>query len=229
MTLPERVDRRAFWTWATPLVAAHVGLAALAVAGVNAVGALDTFIIIILAMLVARRFRDIGWRGWIGGTFMIASMVVAPLAVTAYAIAGNLQFAQATDAMNSVGLVVGIANLVLLVVSGSVRGSGRADPIPAGAVDALQPPAEARSPSAAQDAQRVPRVVAMTAGIMLETLVVVVAVVGIGIALSAPPPYATSAPSAPSAGQLPGVQPNREPRPPVQNWTLESERNGRSR
>jgi uncharacterized membrane protein YhaH (DUF805 family) len=251
MTLPERVDRRAFWTWATPLVIAHVGLATLPVAGANAMGAFDTFIIIMLATLVARRFRDIGWRGWIGGTFMIATMGVAPLAVFAYAIATNFPPAQLTDAVNSVGLVSGIANLVLLVVSGSVRGSGRVDPVPAGAADALQPPAEARSPSAAQDAHRVPRVLAMTAGIMLETVVAVVAVVGIGIALPAPRPYATSAPSAPAAGQLPGVQSNRQPQPVqnwtlepasptgphpgvqsqprVQNWTLESERNGRSR
>jgi uncharacterized membrane protein YhaH (DUF805 family) len=33
-----------------------------------------------LAVLVARRFRDVGWRGWIGGSFVIATMLVAPLA-----------------------------------------------------------------------------------------------------------------------------------------------------
>jgi uncharacterized membrane protein YhaH (DUF805 family) len=253
MTLPERVDRRAFWTWVIPLGIAHAGLSTLAAAGVNAMGALDTVAVIWLAALVAARFRDIGWRGWIGASFMIATMVAAPLAFIAYAIASKFPPAQFMEAMNEVGLIVGIANLVLLVVSGSVRGSGAVDPIPAGAVvDALQPPAEARSPSAAQDAHREPSVLAMTAGIMLVTLVVVVAVVGIAIALLAPRPYAASAPSAPSAGQLPGVQPIREPTPPVQNWTLEpasptgprpgvqaqprvqnwtleSERNGRSR
>jgi uncharacterized membrane protein YhaH (DUF805 family) len=253
MKLPERVDRRAFWTWVIPLVIAHVGLSALAVAGVNGTGGLDTAVIIVLAALVAARFRDIGWRGWIGASFMIATMLVSTLAVTAYAIANNLPPAQFMEAMNKVGLIVGPANLVLLLVSGSVRGSGPVDPIPADpVVDALQPPAEARSPSAAQDEQRVPSVLAMTAGIMLVTLVVVVAVVGIAIALLAPRRYATSAPSAPSAGRLPGVQSIREPQPPVQNWTLEpappagprpgvqpqprvqnwtleSERNGRSR
>jgi uncharacterized membrane protein YhaH (DUF805 family) len=252
MELPERVDRRAFWTWVIPLLIAHVGLAALAAAGVHAIGALDTVAVIWLAALVAARFHDIGWRGWIGASFMIATMVVAPLAFFAYAIASNIPPAQLMDAMNGVGLIVGTANLVLLVVSGSVRGSGRVDPIPAGAVDALQPPAEARSPSAAQDAHREPSVLAMTGGIMLVTLMAVVAVVGIAIALLAPRPYATSAPSAWSAGQLPGVQPIRVPQPPVQNWTLEpasptgphpgvqaqprvqnwtleSERNGRSR
>jgi hypothetical protein len=168
-----------------------------------------------LAALVAARFRDIGWRGWIGASFMIATMVGAPLAVTAYTIANNFQPAQFIEAMNEVGQIVGIANLVLLAVSGSVRGSGPVDPIPAGAVvDALQPPAEARSPSAAQDEHRVPSVL-VSAGIMLLAVVVLSA-----ISLLAPR-RATLAPSAPSAGQRPGMQPNKEPQPTVQNWTLE--------
>jgi uncharacterized membrane protein YhaH (DUF805 family) len=253
MKLPERVDRRAFWTWAIPLVIAHLGLSATAMAGVKAMGALDTPVIIMLAALVAARFRDIGWRGWIGASFIIATMVVAPLAVTAYAIANSLRPAQFMEAVSEVGLIVGAANLVLLVVAGYVQGSGPADPIPADpVVDALQPPAEASSPSAAQGEHRVPSVLAISAGIMALTGAVVVVVVGISIALLASRRYATSTPSAPSAGQRPGVQPIREPQPPVQNWTLEpappagprpsvqpqprvqnwileSERNGRSR
>src|ERR1041385_7422586 len=143
MKLPERVDRRAFWEWAVPLVIAHVGLSAIAVAGVKAVTAVDTALVVVLATLLARRFRDIGWRGWIGASFMIATMAGAPLAVVAYAIASYLRPAQFMQAMSGVGLIVGAANLVLLAVAGSVRGSGPIDPIPEPIVDGLQP-AEAR-------------------------------------------------------------------------------------
>ena len=233
MKLPERVGRRAFWTWVVPLAIAHVALSAAAMAGVNGMGALDAVIVIMLAALVALRFRDVGWRGWIGGSFVIATMLVAPLAVTAYTIAKSFEPAQFMEAMNEVGLIVGAANLALLAVSGSVRGSGPVDPIRADPdVDALQPPAEASSPSAAQNEHRAPRVVAARAGIMAVAAVAVAAVVGIAIALLAPRLNATSAPSvpsassapsapsapsassAPSAGQRPGVLPNREPRPP---------------
>src|SRR5258708_2916101 len=89
MKLPERVDRRAFWTWVIPLLIARLVLAALAAAGVKAAGAFDMFITIMLATLVAARFRDIGWRGWIGASFVIATMVVAPLALFAYLIDTN--------------------------------------------------------------------------------------------------------------------------------------------
>jgi hypothetical protein len=223
-------------------------------------GALDTLVVVMLAALVARRFRDIGWRGWIGASFMIATMVVAPLALIAYAIANSLRPAQFMEVANELGWIVAAANLVLLVVSGSVRGSGALDPIPAGpAIDALQPAAAARSPSAAQDEHRVPNVLAASAGIMVLGVGVIVLVAAIGGALLASRDDATSASSAPSAGQRsgaqpirqarpvvqnwlpesassapsagqpPGVQPNGEPRPGVQNWILESERNRRSR
>jgi uncharacterized membrane protein YhaH (DUF805 family) len=206
MKLPERVDRRAFWTWAIPLVIAHVGLSAAAMAGVHAMGGLDTLIIIMFAALVARRFRDIGWRGWIGGSLVIATMLVAPLAVTAYAIANNLRPAQFMEAMSGVGLIVGPANLVLLAIAGYVQGYGPADPISADLFgDALQPPAEAGSPPAAQDEHRLPDVFAVSAGI----IVLVVVVVGIAIARLIPRPYAASAPSAPSQASIQGGQTQR--------------------
>lgn len=202
MKLPERVDRRAFWTWAIPLVIAHVVLSVAASAGVNGMGAVDTLIIIMLAALVARRFRDIGWRGWIGGSFVIATMLVAPLAVTAYAIANNLRPAQFMEAMNEVGLVTGAANLVLLAVAGYVQSSRLDEPIPADpVVDALQPPAEASSPPVAGDEHRMPNVFAVSAAI-----IVLVVVMGISIALLIPRPYATSTPSAPSQASIQGRQ-----------------------
>ena len=58
-------------------------------------------------------------------------MLVAPLAVTVYAIANNLRPAQFMEAMNEVGLVTGAANLVLLAVAGYVPSSRLDEPIPA--------------------------------------------------------------------------------------------------
>jgi uncharacterized membrane protein YhaH (DUF805 family) len=202
MKLPERVDRRAFWTWAIPLVIAHLGLSAAVMAGVNGMGAFDTLIIMMLAALVVRRFRDIGWRGWIGGSFVIATMLVAPLAVTAYAIANNLRPAQFMEAMSGVGLIVGPANLVLLAIAGYVQGNGRVDPISADVFGDALPPAEAGSLPAAQDENRVPDVFAVSAAI----IVLVVVVVGIALAWLIPRPYVGSAPSAPSQASIQGRQ-----------------------
>jgi hypothetical protein len=201
MKLPERVDRRAFWTRAIPLVIAHVALAGAAMAGVNGTGALDTIVIIVLAALVARRFRDIGWRGWIGGSFVIATMLGAPLAVTAYAIANDLRPAQFMEVMNEIGLVTGTANLVLLAVAGYVQSSGLDEPIPAHLVVDVSQPAEASLPTAAANEHRVPNVFAMSAAI-----IVLVVVVGISIALLIPRPSATSTPTASAPSQATSIQ-----------------------
>lgn len=201
--LPERVDRRAFWTWAIPLVIAHLVLSVAAMAGVNGMGAVDTLIIIILAALVAYRFRDIGWRGWIGGSFVIATMLVAPLAVTVYAIANNLRPAQFMEVMNEVGLVTGVANLVLLAVAGFVQSRRLEAPIPADpVVEALQPLAEGSSSRGTANELRVPNVFAVSAAI-----IVLVVVVGISITSLIPRPFATrSTSSAPSQASIQGLQ-----------------------
>ncbi|KRR20552.1 hypothetical protein CQ14_11055 [Bradyrhizobium lablabi] len=184
------------------MVIAHLVLSGAAMAGVNGMGAVDTLIIIMLAALVAYRFRDIGWRGWIGGSFVIATMLVAPLAVAAHAIANNLRPAQFMEVMNEVGLVTGVANLVLLAVAGYVQSSRLEAPIPADPfVEALQPLAEGSSPRVAANEPRVPNVFAVSAAI------IVLVVVGISITFLIPRPFATrSTPSAPSQASIQGLQ-----------------------
>jgi hypothetical protein len=73
--------------WALALVAAHIVLAVVGTNGTPGIGGIDTVVIILLARASASRFGDIGWRVWIGPTFMIVTMLILPLAVVGLAIA----------------------------------------------------------------------------------------------------------------------------------------------
>ncbi|KJC57442.1 hypothetical protein UP10_28765 [Bradyrhizobium sp. LTSPM299] len=200
MKLPETVDRRVFWTWAVPLVIAHVALSVAVRAGVNGMGGADTIALIALALLIARRFRDIGWSGWIGGSFVIGTMLVVPLLVVAYAITNDLPPAQFIALMNPVGLVVASANLVLLVVAGCVQGKGLVAPGPA--VDALQSPDEG-SPSPAPAKSREPNLV-----VIGSAAVVAVAVIGAAVFALLPHQHAAQASmSSPVPSSSPSVRP----------------------
>jgi uncharacterized membrane protein YhaH (DUF805 family) len=94
------LDRPSFWKWAIPLVLGLVVLAILGVSGAaRSVGAINTFVtvvsamalvrlalIVLLAMALARRFRDIGWPAWIGPTVLLVAML-SPSFFATYAIA----------------------------------------------------------------------------------------------------------------------------------------------
>lgn len=154
MKLPEKIDRAVFWQWAVPLLLVHLVLAFVFVAGANGTGGIDTVVLLWLAAVLAARFKDIGWPAWIGASFLIVSMLLIPLAVAGYAIANKLPPAQFMALMNPVGLVVGIANLILLVIAGSVESKEPAAPGVAGrlpdvvqsSTDANAAPAEPIAP-----------------------------------------------------------------------------------
>jgi hypothetical protein len=124
--VPERLDRPTFWQWAVCLVIAHIVLTLLAAAG-GAFGAVDSLAIIALALVVGARFRDIGWPVWIGPTLMLVTMLALPLVATGYAIANHLGTPEFLTLMNAIGLLVGPANLLLLIVAGSVPGTAVAN------------------------------------------------------------------------------------------------------
>jgi hypothetical protein len=138
--VPERLDQPTFWQWAIGLVIGHIVLTLLAAAG-TPVGALDTLAIIALALVLGARFRDIGWPVWIGPTFMLVTMLALPLAAVGYAIASSLSPPELLKLMNGIGLFAAPANLVLLIVAGSVAGT--AAPTEASAPDVMSSQAPA--------------------------------------------------------------------------------------
>jgi len=130
--VPGVLDRAAFWPWAVCLMLGHILLALATMSGAK-LGALDTLVVIALALAIGARFRDIGWPQWTGVTFVLLTMLVGPLGVTAYAISNNLRPAQFMEAMNVYGWFSGPLNLALLIVAGAMPGRG-VPPAESGAV-----------------------------------------------------------------------------------------------
>jgi hypothetical protein len=114
-----QLNRLYFWLWAVPVVAGHVILT-IAVENGARVGPLDTVLIVLLAAVVAGRFRDIGWPGWLGPALVLVLMLGIPLVATGLAIAQNAGPDQVMETLLRVGQFSGLATLVLLVIAGSV-------------------------------------------------------------------------------------------------------------
>ena len=130
---PMRMDRPYFWKWAIPLVLGSWFLSILPLGGVARSLGLNSAVsvgltvalarlvlIVLLALALARRFRDIGWPAWIGPTILLVTMVGLQFLVAAYATAtldeDILEWAP-TAAWISDSL-----SLLLLIVAGLVRG-----------------------------------------------------------------------------------------------------------
>jgi uncharacterized membrane protein YhaH (DUF805 family) len=125
----KRMNRRTFWTWAIPIVVAHVALTFAFVSGAGAtfLGNIDTVLIVCLAVAVARRFRDIGWPAWTGATFMIVTMLVVPIGLIGYAFASHPTSQELLQWITYAGWVSGPLNLMLILVAGCVPGQPDAD------------------------------------------------------------------------------------------------------
>jgi hypothetical protein len=78
-------------------------------------------------MVVAARFKDIGWPRWIAPVFMLGTMLLLPLVPVGVAIATNAAPVKLLSWINDIGLISGLANLLLLIVAGSVPGDQQAD------------------------------------------------------------------------------------------------------
>jgi len=108
--------------WAVPLVAGHVILALVMMSGTaTSLGSIDTGLIIGLAYVLAARFRDIGWRAWIGPAILIGTMLVLPL-LGFVIVAANHAGGQAVDWLSVYGLFSALVNFILLIVAGSMPG-----------------------------------------------------------------------------------------------------------
>jgi hypothetical protein len=117
-----RLDRPTFWMWVVPLVLGHFFLAFLTLSDIaGAFAYFDNVLFIFLAIALARRFRDIGWPVWIGPTILLVTMLALPFLFYGLAIA-NHAGDEIVPLLSLYGLLAGLANLVLLVVAGSVSG-----------------------------------------------------------------------------------------------------------
>ena len=140
MKLPERLDQPTYWMWVVPLVLGHLLLAAVLMSGAKGLGALDTVVIVWLAMVVAARFKDIGWPRWVAPAFMLGTMLLLPLVAIGVAIATSAAPSKLLSWMNNIGLIAAPANLLLVVIAGSVPGDHQADPPAASLLAAAEGP-----------------------------------------------------------------------------------------
>ena len=137
----KRLDRPSFWKWAILTVLGLVTLAILRMSIVRLVGGNDIVpivvtagagalarlvVIALLAMALARRFRDIGWPAWIGPTILLVTQLSQPFLVAGYAsmtYAYGVTFAYDIREWGSmVRWISDSVSVVLLIVVGSMPG-----------------------------------------------------------------------------------------------------------
>ena len=125
----QQLDRPTYWKWVIPLVALRVLFGIAAAKGINLgpLGPVDTFLIVILAMALVGRFRDIGWPTWIGASFLLITTLVVPLGIFLYAIATGDRSGDPLQYMLWAGLFAAPTNLLLLIVAGCASGKPAAD------------------------------------------------------------------------------------------------------
>jgi uncharacterized membrane protein YhaH (DUF805 family) len=120
-----QLDRRSYWMWAIPIVAAHWLLSIAMANGIDfgPLAPMDTLLVVLLAAALAARFRDIGWPIWIGASFLLATMLVLPVVAFVYTIASDNEPHEFLRLMTPIGRFTGPANILLLVVAGCVPGA----------------------------------------------------------------------------------------------------------
>ena len=147
----KRLDRPSFWKWAILLVLGLVVLAILGPSGaLRLVGEFDTglnavaaitlaltamalvslVLIVLLAMALARRFRDIGWPAWIGPTILLFTTLGPPFLVAGCTFATYVnEIRDIREWVSMAGWISDSVDLVLLIVAGSVPGKASAQNI----------------------------------------------------------------------------------------------------
>jgi hypothetical protein len=120
----DQLNRLSFWLWTIPIVIVHELLNIVVAKGAR-VGTFDTVVILLLAYVVACRFRDIGWPAWLGPVFILVTMLVIPAVVMDWAFAQNVGPEESLQWLRQIADFIG---LVVLIVAGSVPGRA----VPAG-------------------------------------------------------------------------------------------------
>ena len=154
----KRLDRPSFWKWVIPLVLGLVVLAILGRSGaarhavrlvgefatglnlnavaaitlaLTAMGLVSLVLIVLLAMALARRFRDIGWPAWIGPTIRLCTRLGPPFFVAGYTFAETYvnEIWDIEEWVSMAGWISDSVDVVLLIVAGSVPGKASAQNI----------------------------------------------------------------------------------------------------
>ena len=128
----KRMGRDTFWMWTVPLVLGHVVLAyrllffPLTLGIASSLASTDTLVLVLLAIALARRIRDIGRPAWIGPTILFVTMFGVPFVIIATD--GKLMpwllldWTPLIQTWSGWGMVATPVNLVLLVVAGLLPG-----------------------------------------------------------------------------------------------------------
>ena len=129
----KRLDRPSFWKWAIPLVLGSWVLSILPLGGVARSLGLNSAVsvgltvalarlvlIVLLALALARRFRDIGWPAWIGPTILLVTMLGLPVVFLVYA--GVTSDEDILEWAPTVAWISDSLSLLLLIVAGFVPG-----------------------------------------------------------------------------------------------------------
>jgi len=130
---PKRLDRPSFWKWAIPLVLGSWFLSILPLGGVARSVGLNSAVsvgltvalarlvlIVLLALALARRFRDIGWLAWIGSTILLVTMLGLPVVFLVYA--GVTSDVDILEWAPTVAWISDSLSLLLVIVAGFVPG-----------------------------------------------------------------------------------------------------------
>jgi len=87
---------------------------------VSAMALARLVLIVLLAMALARRFRDIGWLAWIGPTILLVTTLGPPFLVVGYV--NSTYDEDFREWASMVGGISDSVSLLLLIVAGSVPG-----------------------------------------------------------------------------------------------------------
>ena len=128
--VPDRLDRPSFWVWVVPMLLGHILLTFMTVTGAKGLGVVDTLLLIFYSRVLGSRFRDVGWPVWIAPAFVIVTMIAIPLVGVGIAISSQVRPAEVLNWLGSITAITGPANLLLMIVAGSVPGRERHDPPP---------------------------------------------------------------------------------------------------
>lgn len=120
------LGRKLYWIYVAAFVVLKIGISVAIVLEPRSLHFLthvDTPLVLGLGFVVGARFADIGWPRWLGIGLVVVIMLVYPILLVFVAPTGSRHSKNPFDAMPDLVWISSVALLVLLIVSGLMRGS----------------------------------------------------------------------------------------------------------